>query len=247
MTATLESTHRWPDVTSETQLAIYTDVVHEVTARGIPFAVGGSLAMAVYAGLLRPSKDLDLYVTPENKDRMIEVMRYLGLRDYYDKVPYDRGWIYRSTKDDVIVDIIWHMANRRAAVDERWITNGPELAVDHQSIRVIPLEEMIWSKLYVLQRERCDWPDILNLINRRAAEIDWRHLLNRIAEDAPLLGAVLDVYCWLCPENISKLPSWVLSRVRPSGKRGESGNRVALLDTRPWLVSSLNGGTGHQC
>jgi hypothetical protein len=244
---TLESTHCWPEVTSETQLTIYTNVVHEATARGIPFAVGGSLAMAVYAGLLRPSKDLDLYVMPEDKDRMIEVMRYLGMGDYYDQLPYDRGWIYRSITEDVIVDVIWNMANRRAPVDARWITDGPEIAVDHQTIRLIPIEEMIWSKLYVLQRERCDWPDILNLINRRANEINWHHLLFRIADDAPLLGAVLHVYCWLCPDNASKLPSWLRARVRPDSRPAESGQRVALLDSRPWLVSSVNGGAGSQC
>jgi hypothetical protein len=244
---TLESTHSWPDVTSETQLTVYTNVVHEATARGIPFAVGGSLAMAVYAGLLRPSKDLDLYVTPDDKDRMIEVMRYLGLRDYYDQVPYDRGWIYRSITDDVIVDVIWNMANRRAPVDEQWIAQGPEITVDHQTIRVIPIEEMIWSKLYVLQRERCDWPDILNLINRRSAEINWHHLLSRVSDDAPLLGAVLNIYSWICPENASNLPSWLRARVLPDTRPAESGQRVALLDSRPWLVSSLNGGVGSQC
>jgi hypothetical protein len=239
--ATIESTHRWPDVTSDAQRAVYNNVVHQVTARGIPFAIGGSLGMAVYAGLLRPSKDLDIYVTPENKDKMIQVMTDVGLRDYYDKLPYDRGWIYRSTTDDVIVDTIWQMANRRAAVDENWLTRGPEITVDDQTVRLIPIEEMIWSKLYVLQRERSDWPDILNLIDRRTSEIDWRYLLSRVGEDAPLLGAILTTYAWLSPENALNLPGWIWAGVRPNSRPVACGTRSALLDSRPWLVSTIKG------
>jgi hypothetical protein len=239
--ATIESTHRWPDVTSDAQLAVYTNVVHQAIDRGIPFAIGGSLAMAVYAGLLRPSKDLDIYVTPENKDRMIQVMTDVGLRDFYDTLPYDRGWIYRSTGEDAIVDIIWQMANRRATVDENWLTRGPEIKVEHQRVRLIPIEEMIWSKLYVLQRERSDWPDILNLIDRRTREIDWRYLVSRVGEDAPLLGAALNTYAWLSPQNALNLPGWIWAAVRPNSRPVAEGTRSALLDTRPWLISTIKG------
>src|ERR1700752_154390 len=104
---------------------------------------------------------------------------------------------------------------------------------------------MIWSKLYVLQRDRCDWPDILNLIHRRADEIDWEHLLTRLGEDASLLGAVLYTYGWLCPANGSKVPIWVWDAVHPeSGWLGRPQQRTTLLDSRPWLVD-LKGDLGR--
>jgi hypothetical protein len=49
-------------------------------------------------------------------------------------------------------------------------------------------------KLYVLQHDRCDWTDILNLIERLPEGVDWRYLFDRVADDAPLLWSVLQVY-----------------------------------------------------
>jgi hypothetical protein len=45
-----------------------------------------------------------------------------------------------------------------------------------------------------MQRDRCDWPDILNLIYATALELDWDHLFRRLDDDAPLLEAVLTIF-----------------------------------------------------
>jgi hypothetical protein len=44
-------------------------------------------------------------------------------------MPYDRGWIHRLFRDDVIVDVIWSMANCRAAVDEDWFRYARPLVI----------------------------------------------------------------------------------------------------------------------
>ena len=100
-----------------------------------------------------------MYVLPEHRNCVIQILTKLGFSDYFDEAPYDREWIYRGICDGMIVDIIWSMANKRTDVDLEWITNGEEIDCDGQPVRIIALEEMIWSKLYVLQRDRCDWPD----------------------------------------------------------------------------------------
>lgn len=51
---------------------------------------------------------------------------------------------------------------------------------------VLPVEEMIWDKLYVMQRDRCDWPDTLNLLYAAGPTLDWQYLFGRLASDAPL-------------------------------------------------------------
>ena len=107
------------------------------------------------------SKDLDIYVRPEDRNAVIDVANRCGMNDYYDISAYDRGWIYRAYLDGVIVDTIWAMANKRTQVDKVWL-NGPQILLCGQAVTVIPPEELIWSKLYVLQRDRCDWPDIIN-------------------------------------------------------------------------------------
>jgi hypothetical protein len=113
------------------------------------------------------------------------------MQDYFDTKPYDRNWIYRAHDGDVIVDSIWAMANKRAQVDRGWLERGPEIEMFGQNFRVVPPEELIWSKLYVLQRDRCDWPDILNLISATGSYLDWNHLLGRVEHDLPLIRGLL--------------------------------------------------------
>lgn len=235
---------------SEEQFPVYVDVVREATARRIPFAVGGSLAMTFYAGKVRNPKDLDLYLRPQDRDAMIEVLDHLQLRDYYDTTPYDRGWIYRSTDDNVIVDVIWSMVNRRAIVDDEWLTHGSRVPFAGETVKLIPIEEMIWSKLYVLQRDRCDWPDILNIIDQADDELNWPRLVARVGDDAPLLRAVLDIYGWLRPDGARRLPRWLWTDL-PSAP-GEGGNgitkeRAGLIDSRPWFLSTKCGGDKSGC
>jgi len=231
----------WQEKIPQEQRALYEQVVAEAGARGISFAFGGAFAAAVYKGKWRDTKDMDLYVVPEDREEMVEVLTVCGMRDYYDLLPYDRKWIYRGYLDGVIVDVIWAMANQRASVDLRWIETGPQVEFGGEMIRVVPPEELLWSKLYVMQRERCDWPDIMNLIHAMGPALDWQHLLERVGEDAPLLLGVLSVFQWLAPERAGELPRWLwpaIDRIVQNG-RPASRSHADLLDTRPWFRPSL--------
>jgi hypothetical protein len=228
-----------PDCITDEQWRIYQRVIADSKAAGIPFAVGGGIAMGVYTGMFRDTKDIDLYVVPEHREAIQAILSAAGLEDYYDQLPYDRGWIYRSIQGKVIVDIIWSMANYKAPVDERWITGGPQVEIRGEQLRVVPPEEMIWAKLYIMQRDRCDWPDVLNLIRAQADRLDWRHLLERLGPDAPILYANLGIFRWLCPEAAGSMPSWLIEHVSAvdcPGKGPEiSRRRADLLDRRPWF------------
>jgi len=234
----------WLELLSEAQLIKYGTIVRAAVERRISFAIGGSLAMAVFGGFTRPSKDLDIYVRPEDKDAMVKLTGDLGLVDYYDKRPYDRTWIYRSAFDEEIVDVIWTMANHRTEVDDHWISCGPTVDFDGQTLRLIPIEEMIWSKLYVLQRDRCDWPDVINLIDQVRGRVDWLRLRKRLGDDFALLGAVLGVYSWLRPKEAGELPTWLWAESIAQFHHGDSEitrHRASLIDTRPWLLATANG------
>jgi hypothetical protein len=215
--------------------------MNKAREREIEFAIGGGLAVASYTVHRQSTKDIDLYVEPRNREQMIAVVQECGLKDYYEVLPYDRNWIYRSyAGEDAIVDIMWAMPNQRAQVDADWLKRGREIDLNGDTVRVLPPEELIWAKLYVLQRDRCDWPDIINLIYATADELDWEHLVSRVGEDAPLLGAVLTVFRWLCPERAALLPGRIWHRLAESVKKNGIGiPREDLLDTRPWFVPAL--------
>lgn len=232
----------WGQLIPPDQWKVYKSVIDAATEENLPFALGGGLAVGAYTGRLRNTKDLDIYILPEHRQRIIDIMSRCGLVDYFDKLPYDREWIYRGNQGDVIFDAIWSMANQRARVDDQWLSRGPEIRMFDIGLRVIPPEELIWSKLYVMQRDRCDWPDILNLIHCTGPYLDWNHLLRRVAEDEPLLKGLLSIFSWISPQKARSIPQRVWEKLGlpfpsdavtsdPEGRPA----RPDLLDTRPWF------------
>jgi hypothetical protein len=229
---------QWAEFIPETQWSVYGEVLDTAAARGIPVSIGGAFAVATYTGHWRNTKDLDLYVLPEHRDRMIEVLSGLGLKDYFAKLPYDRWWIYRAFAGETIVDVIWAMANHRAQIDHLWMS-GPEINVRGRRVKVLPAEALLWDKLYIMQRDRCDWPDLLNLLYSTGLEIDWEYLLERMGDDAPLMAGALLVFGWVSPGRAQQLPGWVWERlgIAPPSETAADAidkRRASLLDTRPW-------------
>ena len=225
----------------ESQWSVYREAIRQADAQNVRFALGGAFATAVYTGDLRNTKDLDLYILPADRQAMQRAMADAGLEDYYDRLPYDRSWIYRGSHGDIIVDAIWAMANHRADVDQDWLERGREVAIRDMRLRAIPVEELIWSKLYVLQRERCDWVDVLNLLDTQAGSIEWEHLLDRMAGDAPLLAGALSVFTWLAPDRAALIPLSVWQRLGLRAPQGSADpetlrSRADLLDSRPWFI-----------
>jgi hypothetical protein len=198
----------------------------------------------VYTGELRNTKDFDFYVLPQDREAMKDAISRAGLTDYYDQLPYDRSWIYRASQGDVLVDAIWAMANQRTQVDARWLTRGPLVEIRGEHLRAIPIEELIWSKLYVLQRDRSDWGDVLNLVAAQTESIDWEHLLGRLDQDAPLLAAALSLFAWLDPDRSREIPGAVWDRLglrppRPDAEnQADPQTRASLMDSRSWFRPS---------
>lgn len=229
----------WSDRLAPEEWALYGCVLAAVRGAGITTAVGGGLAWSSYARRWRDTKDVDLYVLPQEREALIAVVEAQGFADFHDQQPYDRAWIWRGCRDGRIVDVIWQMANRRAEIDRRWLEAGPEITVHGVPLRLLPPEELLWAKLYVLQRERSDWPDILNLLDAMAGDLDWDRLLARVGDDAPLLGALLTVFGWLRPELAARVPAgaWEGFGCRPPSPAGAArpSGREGLLDTRDWF------------
>jgi Nucleotidyl transferase of unknown function (DUF2204) len=236
---------RWDSRIPDNEWTIYRKVIREARESGIPFAFGGAFATAVYTGEFMNTKDFDFYILPVDRDRMVQAISRAGLDDYYDQRSYDRSWIYRASRDEIIVDAIWAMANHRTDVDEGWLIRGPAVEIRGEKLRAIPVEELIWSKLYVLQRERSDWGDVFKLLDARLREIDWDRLLAQLGDDTRLFAGALAVYGWLAPDRADVIPDSVWQRVGVRPPAGEADGeltrrRAALLDSRPWFrVSSV--------
>lgn len=209
---------------------------------GIGFAMGGGLAFSAYSGNRRNTKDIDLYVLPGDHVRLLEMMAAHGFEEYTE-VEYDPTWSWRGHRHGYIIDLLWRMLNNRAAVDEGWVSRGWEVTVQGVPLKLIPPEELLWSKLYILRRERTDWPDILGVLAAQASVIDWDYLLARLGEDAPVLGSVMSLFRWLCPGSATRLPPSLWERIGlspislPASKSVDS-ERVRLFRGTDWFPAT---------
>jgi len=220
------------------QWSVYATVITEAARRNIRFAVGGGLATSAYSGILRNTKDMDIFVMEKESEELLEMTRQLGFEEYKE-VPYDRTWSYRGSRQGVIIDFLWNMLNGRSPVDETWVAEGWEVPVRGVKVMLLPVEELIWSKLYIMKSDRTDWPDILNLVYARGADLDWERLLKNLGNDRLLLGGVLSLFRWLCPGRAWKLPEFIWSRMGllpplPSDLDVDR-SRVALLGNEHWF------------
>lgn len=231
----------WHDIIPAGQWSDYRMAMEAAREAGISFLVGGGFGLAGYTGRWRNTKDLDLYILPGDRDAMVAALSNIGFNDYFGRRPYDPGWIYRSIRKNIIVDIIWSMANRRAKVDEVWFERARAVTVREETLHLVPAEELLWCKLYILQRDHCDWPDIFNLLQAVGPQLDWEHMLERTEEDLPLLRAALTIFDWLCPGRAAELPSWLRKQMGLQGAKQRrekcERERIKMLDSRNWFAS----------
>jgi hypothetical protein len=233
----------WCALIPEEQWSVSCEALDVVIQAGVFFLIGGGFGVAAYTGRWRNTKDIDLYILPGQQDKVIQALTNAGFQDFYSTRPYDRGWIYRAVRDGNIVDVIWQFANRRAQVDQTWFDNAPTFDVKGRTLKVIPPEELIWSKLYVLQGDHSDWPDIINVLYAIGPKLDWDHLWQRVGPDAALLEAVLTVFSWVAPTRVRALASkiqkdWPTPLPSPLDEKSEA-DRVKLLDSRTWFAGLL--------
>src|SRR5207253_1960910 len=77
-------------------------------------------------------------------------------------------------------------------------------------VHFCPPEEMLWSKGYVMERERYDGADIVHLLHAYGAQFDWPRLLGRFGSHWRVLLSHLVLFGFVYPARQSCIPAWVM-------------------------------------
>lgn len=236
-----EASPEWTKLISVAEFEVYQLAIRSLRAEGVSSMLGGAFGLATYTGRWRNTKDIDFYVLPAERERAINALSGAGFHDYYETLAYDRGWIYRATRNGLLVDIIWGTPNRRGEVDSQWISHAGQLSFRTEQLDVVPAEELVWIKLYVFQRDRCDWLDVINLLYAKSASLNWDRLVHRLGPDLALLHSALGVFAWVCPNRIEAIPPNLRKQAGIRKPRKPSTEpdqyRIGLLDSRPWFAA----------
>ncbi|MER3425287.1 MAG: hypothetical protein C4293_20715 [Nitrospiraceae bacterium] len=69
---------------------------------------------------------------------------------------------------------------------------------------------MIWSKAYVMERERYDGADVAHLIRARAEKLDWSRLMDRFGPHWRVLLSHLILFGFIYPADRLRIPDNVM-------------------------------------
>lgn len=186
--------------------ACYQHVLEALKRARVPFLVGGAYALAWYTGIQRHTKDLDVFVRPEDSERVLRALAAAGYRVERTH-PH---WLGKAFCDGAFVDVIYSSGNGIARVDDGWFAHAVEGRVLDVPVLLCPVEEMIWSKAFVMEHERCDIADVAHLIRARGDQMDWQRLVDRFGPHWRVLLAHLVLFGYIYPGESERVPAGVL-------------------------------------
>jgi hypothetical protein len=192
----------------ETQ-AFYWQALAALTEAGIPFLVGGAYAFARYTRIQRHTKDFDIFMRPRDIEQALETLAAAG---YETELTFP-SWLVKAVRASDNIDIIFNSANGITPVDDSWFAHAVEAQILDTTLLLCPAEEMIWSKAFVIGRERNDSADVAHLLNTHGASLDWARLLGRFGERWRVLLSHLILFGFIYPSERDRIPAWVMEQL----------------------------------
>jgi hypothetical protein len=185
------------------------DALRALAGSDVPFLVAGAYAFFAYTGIFRDTKDLDVFLRRSDLDAAFRVLEKAGFRTEVS----EPGWIGKAWRGEWYVDLIYSSGNGVAVVDDLWFEHARAGEVMAVPVLLAPPEEMIWSKSFVLERERYDGHDVNHLVRAVGQDLDWERILTRFDRYWEVLLSHLLLFRFAYPGERSKVPDRVLEEL----------------------------------
>ncbi|HXT68676.1 MAG TPA: hypothetical protein VN700_02915 [Vicinamibacterales bacterium] len=205
----------------------YREVLASLTKAKVPFLVGGAFAFCRYAGIDRRTKDLDLMIEERTWPDFARVVRAAGI---HTRLTFPH-WLGKALSPAGQVDVIFNGGAGLTPVDAEYFTHGVRAPVLGFDTMLCPAEELIWSKAFIMERERFDGADVLHLIRALGDRLDWRRLRRRFAGHEPVLRAHLILFKYAYPSEASQIPDWLEDELIGAIPRAEPSNQPVCRGT----------------
>jgi predicted nucleotidyltransferase len=163
---------------------VLADAVAAFERAYVPYVLIGGLASAVH-GRPRTSRDIDVLVRHEDAKRALAALGDAG----FETEETNPQWIFKATKDDVQVDLIFWLKGD-IYLDDEMLERSEERDIDGVRVRVIPPEDLIVVKAVIHDEQTPrHWGDALGVI--ADSELDWDYLARRARKGARRVLALL--------------------------------------------------------
>jgi hypothetical protein len=212
----------------------YRRMARELNAAGAPYLVGGAYALGPYTGVKRLTKDFDIFVRPADVAVVEGILRAAGCT-IERFAPF---WLSKAWLGDDFIDVIHNSGNGVAVVDDLWFEHAEESRAFGVPVRIVPAEEMLWSKAFIMERERYDGADVMHILHERAHRLDWNRVLQRFGESHwRVLLAHLTLFGFVYPQRRASVPDWVMGELTRRLRREQRQPPPRLPVCRGTLLS----------
>ncbi len=188
----------------------YRETMEFLSRANVPFLVGGAFAFVHQAGIDRSTKDLDIFVRPADVQGLLKASADAG----YEADLFFSHWLAKIRSPSGFVDVIFSSGNGIAVVDDQWFEHASEREVLGVRVLVAPPEESVWSKAFVMERERYDGADVAHIILAAGDQMDWDRVLERFGPYWRVLFAHLVLFGFIYPSQRSKVPAEVIEELQ---------------------------------
>jgi hypothetical protein len=210
----------------------YRRVLQILDRSGVPVVVGGAYALAVYTGIERRTKDFDLFLRAADYERAAQVLEANGFVTEL-KFPH---WLGKAHAGSSCVDLIFNSGNGLTRVDDAWFEHAIDAEILGVHAKLVPVEEMIWSKAFVMERERYDGADIAHLLRACGDTLNWPRLVARVGPNWRVLLCHLVLFGYIYPGERAQVPASVMRELLDR-LRDELGAPASSALCRGTLVS----------
>jgi len=182
--------------------AFYRHVLETLNASGVPYMVGGAYALNCYTAIDRHTRDLDIFI---RRADFAHASAALAQESYEVELTFPH-WLGKVHAEGVYIDLIFSSGNGVAEVDDAWFEHAANAVVLEVPTRICPPEEMIWSKAFIMERERYDGADIAHLLRALGDELDWSRLFRRFEPHWRVLLSHLVLFGFIYPPHRNLVP-----------------------------------------
>jgi hypothetical protein len=165
--------------------------------------------MTHYTGVLRKTKDLDVFVRRRDCEAALAVLAEDG---FDTSLPFPH-WLGKAYSGVHFMDVIFSSGNGIAEVDDGWFENADSTEIFGIEVSLCPPEETIWSKSFIMERERFDGADVSHLLRSYGDKLDWERLVARFGENWRVLLSQLILFGFIYPAEKERVPSWVMNKL----------------------------------
>lgn len=215
---------------------------------GLTYAVGGAFAIHAYTGILRNTKDLDIYIKPGDVKKALSVFSEAG----YQTDVTDRTWLAKVCYRDYFMDLLFAISGQRFVIGDSWFNHRQSACILDVEVDILAIEELFVSKVFLAKTYRFDGSDIVHLVLQAKGNLDWEKVLHYLGNERELLLWYLLLFNFIYPGRSDYLPRELMARlfdeVREKWKHspGEKKFRGTLIDPNAFAIDVRQWGYENQ-